>query len=159
MRTGLVIFGEKPGPNTDPLRPLFPHTTTGAAARLIRMFGVPVSEYLRFTQRYNVYHDGAVEITDLSEARRRVAALHFKHVDLNPETNFLYLGKRAIAAAPEEYRDLQFLQNRGNVWLIPHPSGCNRIYNDVSTLDRTSLLLKSVWRQSMETIGGSQTVT
>jgi hypothetical protein len=149
VRTGLVIFGERPGPNTDPLRPLFPHTTTGAAARLIRMMGVTVSEYLRYTQRYNVFHDGEREMPTLEEARRRVAALHYKHVDLNPETSFLYLGKAAIGAAPTEYRDLQFLQTRGNVYLIPHPSGCNRIYNDVTALDRVSLLLRSIWRDSV----------
>lgn len=148
MRTGLVIFGERPGPNTDPMRPLFPHTNTGAAMRLIRMMGVSVSDYLRYTQRYNAFHDGERELVSLEEARRRLAALHFKHVDLNPDTLFLYLGKSALTAAPPEYRDLQFLQSRGNVYLIPHPSGCNRIYNDGAALDRTSQLLNSIWRQS-----------
>jgi hypothetical protein len=150
VRTGLVIFGERPGPNTDPMRPLFPHTTTGAAARLIRMMGVSVSEYLRFTQRYNTFHDGHREMSSLEEARRRVAALHFKHLDLNPDTHFLYLGKTAVSAAPLEFRDLQFLQGRDNVWLIPHPSGCNRIYNDAGSLDRVSLLLNSIWRDSVK---------
>lgn len=109
--------------------------------------GVSVSEYLRFTQRYNAYHDGSVEIKDLELARRRMKALHFKHKDLNPETAFLYLGKSAINAAPDEYRDLQFLQGRDSVYLIPHPSGCNRVYNDGEAVDRTSELLKSIWRQ------------
>lgn len=150
MRTGLVIFGERPGPNTDPLRPLFPHTTTGAAMRLIRMMGISVSDYLRFTQRYNVYHDGHREIHDLEEARRRVEALHYKHLDLNPQTIFLYLGKSALNAAPREYRKLAFLRNEENVYVVPHPSGCNRVYNDADVTDRTSLLLKSIWRQSQE---------
>ena len=132
---------------------MFPHTTTGAAARLIRMFNVPVSEYLRFTQRYNAYHDGEREITDLAEARRRMQAIHFHHVDVNPDVHFLYLGKAAVNAAPKEYRRLEFLQNRGNVWLIPHPSGVNRIYNDELYVERTSELLKSIWRRSRVTQG------
>lgn len=127
--------------------------------RLIRMMGVTVSDYLRHTQRYNVFHDGRREIQDLEEARRRVKALHFKHADLNPRTLFLYLGKTTITAAPEEYRDLQFLQSRGNVCLIPHPSGCNRVFNDGEVLDRTSLLLKSIWRHSQEIISGSHSET
>lgn len=146
MQIKLVIVGERPGPNTDPKRPLFPHTTTGAAARLIRMIGVPVSEYLRYTQRYNAYHDGENAISDLAEARRRLQAIHYHYMDLYPEVQFLYLGKSALNAAPREYRKLQFLQNRDNVWLIPHPSGVNRVYNDESVVDRTSELLKSIWR-------------
>lgn len=127
--------------------------------RLIRMMGVSVADYLRFTQRYNVYHDGTREIQDLSEARRRVEALHYKHLDLEPRTRFLYLGKNAINAAPREFRNLQFLQNDENVFLIPHPSGCNRVYNDSDALDRTSMLLRSIWRDSLEVTGGSHSAT
>lgn len=110
------------------------------------MIGVPVSEYLRYTQRYNAYHDGENAISDLAEARRRLQAIHYHYMDLYPEVQFLYLGKSALNAAPREYRKLQFLQNRDNVWLIPHPSGVNRVYNDESVVDRTSELLKSIWR-------------
>lgn len=116
--------------------------------RLIRMLDVTVADYLRFTQRYNVYHDGYNEITNLEDARRRVEALHFKHEDLNPNVLFLYLGKAAINAAPRQCRHLHFLESEGNVYLVPHPSGANRVYNDRGTLDQTSLLLRSIWRQS-----------
>lgn len=125
--------------------------------RLIRMLGVSVADYLRYTQRYNVYHDGTREIQDLEEARRRVEALHYKHQDLNAKVKFLYLGKAAMNAAPREYRKLQFLQRDENVYLIPHPSGCNRIFNDRDALDRTSMLLRSIWRDSQESIPDSQT--
>jgi hypothetical protein len=123
------------------------------------MFDVTVADYLRYTQRYNVYHDGTEPIEDLEKARRRVEALHYKHLDLNPQTVFLYLGKAALNGAPREYRKLPFLRSEENVYVIPHPSGVNRVYNDADITDRTSLLLRSIWRQSQEFRSDSQTET
>lgn len=142
----IVLFGEKPGPNTDPLRPLYPHTTTGAASRLIMLFGVNISEYLKHTSRYNVFRDERGPLT-LEVARERVSRIHFKHMEMDPKTPFIFLGKSAIRCAPLKFRDLQFLQGEDNVYLIPHPSGQNRFYNDAEDKNRVSALLRKIWRE------------
>lgn len=140
----IVLFGEKPGPNTDPRRPLYPHTTTGAAARLIQLFGVTSDEYLSGTYRYNVFRDESGPLT-LEVARKRVERLYFKHRDLWKETPFVFLGKAAVRTAPQEFRELQFLQSKGDVYLIPHPSGVNRFYNDDEDKNRVASILRELW--------------
>ena len=122
----LVIFGERPGPNTDPLRPLYPHTTTGAAARLIEMLGISQEEYLRIV-RMNVVNDQTTP-TSSDEVRRNVY-LTMAHYRSKGPVRFLVLGRSAAQALPKEYRDMPFGTIYGGIMIIPHPSGRNRYYN------------------------------
>jgi hypothetical protein len=123
----LVIFGERPGPNTDPERPLYPHTTTGAAARLIRLLGMSENEYLSRTIRYNVVKEGSISTAE-PDIRREVRGL-LAHHRLDKETRFIFLGRSAANAAPPEFRNLEFCQPLEDVMIIPHTSGRNRFYN------------------------------
>ncbi|MGD9713959.1 MAG: hypothetical protein AB7V46_18160 [Thermomicrobiales bacterium] len=144
----IVIFGERKGPNTDPFNPLYPHTTHGAAARLIRMFGVDVNEYLENTARYNVFQHGHQDFS-LEEARERVGTLHLRHLEEDPKCEFIFLGKAALRGAPNpEWRELQYFQSLGAVHLIPHPSGANLVYNDAENVRQAALLLRGVWERA-----------
>lgn len=128
MHHPLIVFGDRPGPHTDPKTPLYPHTTTGAAAKLIDLLGVEQEFYLQNTLRYNVHHDGE-RLLSLAEARKRVDALMVWRLTEDPDPKFLFVGGAALRGAPQFYRKMQFLETKDLVLLIPHTSGVNRWYN------------------------------
>jgi hypothetical protein len=130
----IVVFGERPGPNTDPARPLHPHTSTGAAARLIKMMGMSEVEYLGATCRYNVVDDQYSATTGYM-ARERVKNRLEAHRNLGDDAKFVVLGRSAAAAFPPKYRYQPFGHPLGDVIIIPHPSGRNRMYNSQDYYD------------------------
>lgn len=152
----ITLLGERPGPNTDPLRPLFPHTTTGAAANLARMMGLSREEYLEITDRYNV-----CDSTDLREspasmiARDKVRRLWDRLVNSQEIELLIVCGREAQRALPRPWRiDLEMLEPEYvpfglTVLLIPHPSRRNRVFNDKSYLEKTQRILRheiALWR-------------
>jgi uracil-DNA glycosylase len=125
--THLVIFGERPGPNTDPDKPLHIHTTTGAAERLRELLGMSKKEYYE-TSRYNVADDPWTS-TASSVARGKVLYRMDKHRAMMQNARFIFLGRAAANAAPRAFRNAEFGVQYGDVMVIPHPSGRNRYYN------------------------------
>ena len=121
----IYILGERPGKNTDPSRPLYPHSSTGAAARLYRLLSLTQEEYLAGTIRLNAADDFVVS-TSSAGARSRVES--FLH-DSAAEP-FIVLGKSALKAMPTKYRKMDFGEIIDNVLLLPHTSGVNRVWND-----------------------------
>lgn len=119
------ILGERPGPNTNPSIALYPHTTTGAAARLARLLNLTTEDYLARTARLNAV-DTQGASTASSEARLRVEYFLFE-AGSEP---FIVLGKSALKAMPAKYRKMQFGDKIDNVLLLPHTSGVNRFWND-----------------------------
>ncbi len=128
MTPQVVFFGERPGPNTDPLRPLFPHTTTGAAAKLINLLGVSTEHYLEHSCRYNVFNNGTEDV-GLDAARRRVEHLMTWHLTQHQDPRFVFVGGEALRAAPQFYRRMLPIQINDAVLYLPHTSGVNRWYN------------------------------
>lgn len=118
----IYILGERPGKNTDHSVPFYPHTTTGAAARLIRLLNMTTEQYLTNTVRQNCVDDER----SIIQGRDRVAEF-LEQADGSP---FLVMGKSAIKALPTEYRRMKFGNILDNVILIPHTSGVNRFWND-----------------------------
>lgn len=118
MAAPFVIFGEGPGPNTDPFRPLYPHATTGAAAKLAALLDLTHEEYLERTVRYNARHDGERPLA-LDESRVRVARLMGNLLAWDAEARFVFLGGKALAAAPPHARKLLPCQRVGNILFIP----------------------------------------
>lgn len=138
----ITVFGERPGPNTDAARPLYPHTGNGAAARLIDLMGLTRDQYLYGTLRHNVV-DTAWESTTSDRARRKVSYVMNVERELDPEAKFLFVGRQTIQAAPKDYRDMVFGEVRNNVLLIPHTSGKNFFYNDPEATERIRKALRS----------------
>jgi hypothetical protein len=124
----VIIFGERPGPTTDPLRALFPHTSTGAAAKLIALLGVSQADYLANSSRYNTFHDGE-GLLALNPARQRVQAIFTQALVQHTFPCFIFVGAEALRCAPQFYRSMQFLEARDLVFYLPHTSGVNRWYN------------------------------
>lgn len=120
----IFILGERPGPNTDPSVALYPHTSTGAAARLARLLNLNTAEYLANTSRLNAVDDKSS--TASTEARLRVEEF-LQRAGSEP---FIVLGKSALRAMPTKYRKMQFGDISDNVLLLPHTSGVNRVWND-----------------------------
>ena len=120
----IYILGERPGNNTDPCRPLYPHTSTGAAARLYRLLSLTKEEYLAVTIRLNAADDNSS--TSSAGARSRVEDF-LRDSAAEP---FIVLGKSALKAMPSKYRKMEFGQIIDNVLLLPHTSGVNRVWND-----------------------------
>lgn len=120
----IFILGERPGPNTDPSVALYPHTTTGAAARLIRLLDYNTEAYLANTSRLNAVDDRSS--TASTVARLRVEEF-LQRAGSEP---FIVLGKSALKAMPSKYRKMQFGDIIDNVLLLPHTSGVNRVWND-----------------------------
>lgn len=120
----IFILGERPGPNTDPSIALYPHTTTGAAARLSRLLGFNNEDYLANTARLNAVDDKSS--TASTVARLRVEDF-LRRAGSEP---FIVLGKSALRAMPSKYRRMQFGEIVDNVLLLPHTSGVNRVWND-----------------------------
>jgi hypothetical protein len=125
--THLVIFGERPGPNTDPKRPLFEHTTTGAAARLRALLNMSPKEFNE-TSRYNVVNDQTTSTADPA-VRNRVMEIMTRHMQIQGLPKFLFLGRSAQNAGPPLVRGLDYLEIKEDAMVIPHPSGRNRWYN------------------------------
>ncbi len=136
----VVFIGERPGPATDPLRPLYPHTTTGAAARLIALLGVPELEYLERSDRYNAFHDGE-QLLNLTQARERLAEIMRARSEEHPDPRFVFLGAEALRAAPPAYRRMGFLEVRGTALALPHTSGVNRWYNSQANTEAAAAAL------------------
>jgi hypothetical protein len=120
----IYILGERPGPNTDKSVALYPHTNTGAAARLFRLLSLTQEVYLANTSRLNAVDDQSS--TASTVARQRVEEFH-RSAGQNP---FIVLGKSALKAMPVRYRKMQFGDIVENVLLLPHTSGVNRVWND-----------------------------
>jgi len=120
----IYILGERPGPNTDPSVALYPHTNTGAAARLHRLLSLTQEAYLANTSRLNAVDDKSS--TASTVARQRVEEF-LRTAGQNP---FIVLGKSALRAMPAKYRKMAFGEIKDNVLLLPHTSGVNRVWND-----------------------------
>lgn len=124
----VLILGERPGPRTDPKLALFPHTTTGAAAKLISLLGWPQEYYLQHTTRINVFHDG-YRMLDLQQARRRVERYMTLVLHRHSAPRVIVVGRETLRAMPQIYRSMEACEVRDVVMYLPHTSGVNRWYN------------------------------
>lgn len=137
----IVVFGERPGPRTDPRQPLFPHTTTGAAAKLIRLLGWTTEEYLQRTTRINVFHDGAHAL-GLQAARRRVERYMTVAIARHGAPVFVAVGRETLRALPQFYRSMEAAETRDLVMYLPHTSGVNRWYNSQDNTELATRVLR-----------------
>lgn len=145
--TDITIIGDAPGPNTDPTDPLFPHTSTGAAARLIELMGISENKYLRVTRRLNANHDGENALDPAMAATRMAGAL------AGANSKLIIVVGRAAANLHRDTKDLDFgdvIEYHGRrLVVIPHTSGRNRYWNDKGNKARIGLIL----RQELQRIG------
>lgn len=129
-----LLVGEAPGPNTDPLLPLFP-SPNSAGSRLLRYAGVPVSDWLGKLARMNLC-DGTWSARRVVAGRARALAFLFDEANYHDgePLRVLLLGAR-VAAAWGCSRPFGYTEEYGwrdqplRVAWVPHPSGRNLLYN------------------------------
>ena len=114
---------------------MFPHTTVGAAARLIEMMGIDRQTYLDKTWRMNVWHDGDRGLTK-HEAIPRLDGMFAYAQQMEPTTFlFIVVGRNAMEVMPKELQSMKFGETRNflrnaKVIYMPHTSGRNRLWNN-----------------------------
>lgn len=142
----LILVGESPGPRCRSDLPLYPHPKNSAGYRLSAMTELGRAEYMRRTQRINLF---AEHVPDhrWSVPAARAAAENLVASDFLTDREVILLGSRVLAAffpvgklnreVESQIRPCQFYRHLGRggehsfMWaLVPHPSGRNRWYND-----------------------------
>lgn len=125
-----MLVGEMPGLSTRATLPLFPYPANSSGGRLLKMSKISPTKFLGRVARKNIFlehrtwdHDDAVEsaLRIISEIReggniKRVVACGQRVAQAFGFSNFFKL---------EQLEDIYFTA-------IPHPSGLNRLYNDVN---------------------------
>jgi uracil-DNA glycosylase len=137
----ILILGDAPGPNTDPRDPLFPHTTTGAAAHLATLMGLDREAYIARTRRLNVNHDGNQPLSKAEASDRLVGILD----RVSPGSLIIMIGRAAAGRHNQTARlpwgePIDF--NGSQLLVIPHTSGRNRYWNDPLNKQKISQILR-----------------
>lgn len=136
-----TLVGEQNPYSLDPDAALLPVPRQSAGARLARILGLSRSEYLRRFRRANL-----VDGTGWSE---RLAEEKARWVLGRDQGAIVLLGRRVArtfrrAAAYEGVGpcpDEPFFTREGRFYLLPHPSGLCRAWNDPGAAERARRLL------------------
>lgn len=153
-----LLVGQAPGPNTDPLEPLYPAPASSAGGRLAFFMGLTPEQYLEIYDRVNLLnefpggdpkrdkfplHDGKIAAASLRPLlRERVVVLLGRNVALSWKGEVARAGPMEWSVCPRFGTRLSW---------VPHPSGRNRWYN--SDINRTKAL--SFWQGLLVTLGRS----
>ncbi len=152
-----MLVGQAPGPNTDPLQPLYPATASSAGGRLARFMGLTAEQYLDIFDRVNLLHDypGKNSVGEdkfpLYEARIAAGAIR----PLLRERTVVLVGRGVALAwggsvARADFMSWSVCPHFGTrLVCVPHPSGRNHWYN--SQINQTRAL--SFWQTTLATLG------
>ena len=135
MRRPLLV-GQAPGPNTDPLRPLYPASRSSTGGRLAQFMGLSPEEYLERFDRVNLLSEfpgksGVEDKFPLYQARVAAGAIR----PLVRDRVVVLIGRGVARAWGGEVATAEFLS-----WVtcphfgtrlacVPHASGRNHWYN------------------------------
>lgn len=130
----LILIGEAPGPkNHGALQPLFPRQGT-AGGRLHAMSGLSVGDYVHGTARMNLVQRCPEKGYPSEEAKQRADIIKSL---LDPDDVVICCGMRVakMMGLEKKFFEQQELAVTP-AYVIPHPSGLNRVYNDVANVER-----------------------
>lgn len=126
----ILLVGESNPYGADPTLALYPLPEHASGGRLARILGLSRSEYLRRHDRANLC-DGPWRIR---EARVRARALF---APLPPGAGVVLLGAKVAEAFGEPYTCYEVRLRLGvHLLVLPHPSGLNRAWNAVGSVQR-----------------------
>lgn len=137
---GVIFVGQGPGRDGDPLRPLEGHI----AKRLGHLLGMPPDWFVHTCARINLNSEwigkaGKGDIFDPSEGRSAAGVLL-----RGSWTRYVLLGKKVaecfnvnaeFLCVTEHHRQKQF-------FVLPHPSGINRWWNEPQNVRRAIVELR-----------------
>ena len=139
MTTKPLIIGEQPGKNEGRI-----------GHRLAAFAGISFGEFMDTFERMNLLqvraeYSGKNMAFSVAEARTHADIVRRK---LQPEQLVLVLGKRAAEALGlvEEYFMLQNV-NGALVYVVPHPSGANRWFNDPANSEQMIMFMHEFVRK------------
>lgn len=135
-----AIIGEMPGMNTSPKLPLFPLPTTSAGGRLLGFSGMTTEDYLGRFWRRNLFT--YFELWSVPQARER-ALDAILEIDQRALPRVILLGTRVGAAfgLPDLWSHGRWATGT-ELAVIPHPSGLNRVYNEMSAIRRARATIR-----------------
>jgi hypothetical protein len=131
-----LLVGEAPGPNTDPLLPLFPDPASSAGGRLLKFSGADPAAWLGKLVRMNMCEGSwSTRRAVIGRARALAFLLDERNWWRGRPLRVLLLGTRVSESwgcrGAFGYTDLYGWRDRPlRVAWIPHPSGRNLIYNE-----------------------------
>lgn len=135
-----AIVGEMPGFNTSPKLPVFPLPTTSAGGRLLAYSGMTLEHFLGAFYRRNLYT--YLEPWSVPNARDR-AAETLAVIEQMGLRRVVLLGIRVGAAFGLDELWCDGRSPGGTEFaVVPHPSGLNRVYNDLAAIRRARATLR-----------------
>lgn len=140
-----LVVGEAPSKNEVTERPL----EGRVGRRLADLCGLTLPEFLEQFERVNLLHvrqdtrEKGFEFDDV-EAWREAGILRAQGAFMQPRT-VLLLGKRVARAfgCPTEYFARWWI-DRAEAFVVPHPSGINRWWNDHANVDKAARFMRGI---------------
>ena len=134
-----LIVGEVNMLSADPKFALYPYPANGSGGRLARILGLDPLVYLRMFDRMNLYSRIPVRWS-IADARYRAALLAEQQIGRQV---VMLLGRRVAEAFCPTSEHHSWAQI-GQYYLIPHPSGRCRAWNDPTAIERTRTFLSPI---------------
>jgi hypothetical protein len=128
-----LLIGESNPYGADPEFALYPLPEHASGGRLARIFGMSRTQYLRMFDRVNLCSGD----WSMPEARKNAFDIEFK----NPNRALILLGRKVALAFGLDHVD-PFTSN-GNRYLLPHPSGLNRVWAKPESTARAREILRA----------------
>lgn len=146
-----LIIGEAPGKNGDPTKPI----EGRVGARLAACAGITFEEFLETFDRVNLLQEQPQDAPKGMTFNVKLAGRAAKDMERSfvLGQTILVLGKRAASAfglTKVRYFDLWFTPTGAKMYVVPHPSGANRWYNE---LDNELAMIKFM-RRIVEQVRG-----
>jgi hypothetical protein len=134
-----LLVGEANPYGADPYFALYPLPEQASGGRLARILGLSESQYLRFFDRRNL----CPTKWSAPVARAQAEAIR-ESIRLGERTAVVLLGAKVSRAFGLDYAP--FTASR-HLYVLPHPSGLNRIWNEAGSVERARELLAPVLRE------------
>lgn len=145
-----LIVGEAPSKKEFTERPI----EGRVGARLAACCGLPLDAFLTHFDRVNLLHvrqdtrEKGFEFDAAAAAQvaHAMANTFDSRFELYEGRTVLLLGKRVATAfgAHDRYFELQHVGTKANVYVLPHPSGVNRWWNDEANQRRMVEFMHSI---------------
>lgn len=133
-----LLVGEDNPYSADPRHALFPHPERSAGYRIATVIlGLTRAEYLRRFDRVNLCA-GKWSAPEARETARRI------ELRRPPRAPIILLGRKvadAFGVARPPFSIYAFDGGRPRFYLLPHPSGLSRVWNEPGAIERARALL------------------
>lgn len=138
-----LIVGEAPSKNEVTERPI----EGRVGKRLAAVCGMPLADFLSHFERVNLLHvrqDTKEKGFEFDLAAGKKAAEKLRDSFKEDQIVILLGGRVAEAFRVHDHYFVETRVNFARLYIVPHPSGVNRWYNDRSNMDAMVAFMKSI---------------